>query len=247
MQLLRVRCGIYVRNSVCIWRGRFDCPGKIKILIFFETDVRQASEAGVSILRAVCLSGRRYEAFGSLESFNAFRESSPAAIQRAEPVLKKYDVKMAIENHKDWRIDELIDIMKLFESEWIGVTLDTGNNMSLLEDPMEVVEALAPYTLTTHFKDMSVLEYEEGFLLSEVPLGKGVLDLKKVISTCRMHNQDVTLNLEMITRDPLKVPCKTERYWETFNQVNGWELARTLRLVDSMPVDHKPAGRDWEK
>ena len=38
---------------------------------------------------------------------------------------------------------------------------------------MEVVEALAPRAFTTHFKDMALEEYEQGFLLSEVPLGTG--------------------------------------------------------------------------
>ncbi len=28
-------------------------------------------------------------------------------------------------------------------------------------------------------------------------------------------------SLEMITRDPLEVPCLTEKYWSTFDDVNG--------------------------
>jgi hypothetical protein len=37
--------------------------------------------------------------------------------------------------------------------------------------------------------------------------------------------------LEMITRNPLQVPCLTDRYWTTFPDRNGRFLADTLRLV----------------
>ena len=35
----------------------------------------------------------------------------------------------------------------------------------------------------------------------------------------------------MITRDPLKVPCLTEKYWVTFPDRSGRYLARTLEMV----------------
>jgi L-ribulose-5-phosphate 3-epimerase UlaE len=80
-------------------------------------------------------------------------------------------------------------------------------------------------------KDMGVDEYADGFLLSEVPLGEGILDLGKIYSVCKQHNPGTTFNLEMITRDPLEIPCLTENYWTTFEGVAANELARTLRMV----------------
>jgi hypothetical protein len=78
---------------------------------------------------------------------------------------------------------------------------------------------------------MGLDEYADGFLLSEVPLGKGVSNLSKMVSLCKKHNPSITFNLEMITRDPLEIPCLKEDYWSTFPGLNGKELARTLRLV----------------
>jgi sugar phosphate isomerase/epimerase len=109
--------------------------------------------------------------------------------------------------------------------------LDFGNSISLVEDPMEVIETLVPFIFSTHVKDMGVEEYADGFLLSEVPLGKGILDLPKIIALCKKHNQDVAFNLEMITRDPLDIPCLKNEYWGVFDGVSGRELARTLRMV----------------
>jgi hypothetical protein len=95
---------------------------------------------------------------------------------------------------------------------------------------------------------MGVAPYEDGFLLSEVPLGEGYLDLKRTIELVRRHHPETRFTLEMITRDPLKVPCLTDKYWETFPDRSGRYLARTLRTVRqhqrSQPlpeVDHLPA------
>src|SRR6202007_353381 len=112
-----------------------------------------------------------------------------------------------------------------------GANLDLGNNISLLDDPMEVIERLVPYTFSTHFKDMGVEPYSDGFLLSEVRLGDGFLDLPKIARMIQQAHPTTKFSLEMITRDPLKVPCLTDKYWVTFPERNGRYLARTLKLV----------------
>ena len=82
---------------------------------------------------------------------------------------------------------------------------------------------------------MALEEYRDGFLLSEVPLGTGILDLPRVIATLRAARPDIRFNLEMITRDPLKVPCLTEGYWTTFPELSGKHVARAFSLVRGHP------------
>lgn len=197
----------------------------------FEKEVLAAKEAGVSVLRTVCMNGRRYENFHSNEAILKFKNESVEALQFAEPVVRKHKMRLAIENHKDWRADELAALIKKLNSEWIGVTLDFGNSIALLEDPMEVVKTLAPFVMSTHVKDMGVEEYGDGFLLSEVPLGEGILDLPQIVTLCRQFNPTVNFSLEMITRDPLEIPCLRKEYWPAMEAVKGRELASTLRLV----------------
>jgi len=220
----REKLGLYLEGSVALPKTAADLPK-------FEQDVRAAREAGAQILRTVSLGGRRYETFRALADWEAFRKTGIAALQLAEPVLRKHQVKLGVENHKDWRADELAGILKNLSSEWVGATIDFGNSMALLEDPMEVVKTLAPYVVSTHAKDMAVEEYPNGFLLSEVPLGQGLLDLPAIIAVCKKHNPNVTFNLEMITRDPLEIPCLKEEYWATFPNVSGGDLARMMRVV----------------
>src|SRR5262249_42624857 len=70
-----------------------------------------------------------------------------------------------------------------------------------------------------------------GFLLSEVPLGDGFLELKRIVETLRRARPEVRINLEMITRNPLRVPCLTANYWLTLEKVPGRDLAETLARV----------------
>jgi sugar phosphate isomerase/epimerase len=226
----REKLGLYLEGSIGVPKNAGDVAR-------FEQEVANAKEAGVQILRTVCSSGRRYETYHSADEFQALKKNALVSLQLAEPVLRKHKVKLAVENHKDWRAKELAAMMKQINSEWIGVTLDFGNSIALLENPMEVVQTLVPYVLTTHVKDMGVEEYADGFLLSEVPLGQGFLDLPKMIALCKQHNPNVTFNLEMITRDPLEIPCLKDDYWATFGDVSGDDLARTLRMVRQ----HKPS------
>jgi sugar phosphate isomerase/epimerase len=194
----------------------------------FEHAVKVAREAGASSLRVVCLLGRRYEMFDTLADWKAAVEGFHRQIAMAVPIVEKYRMPLGIENHKDWRVEQQVELLERYGSEYLGVTLDTGNNLAVLDDPIEVVERLAPYTVNTHFKDVALEEYEQGFLLSEVPLGDGVLDLPRMVDILRRARPDVRFSLEMIVRDPLQVPCLTDKYWATFDDVNGLYLARTL-------------------
>jgi 3-oxoisoapionate decarboxylase len=204
----------------------------------FEAEVRTAKRAGADVVRTAMLSGRRYESFASIAAFRRFAETSYHSLSLAAPVVARHDIRLAVENHKDWRADELIAILKRIGNDHVGVCLDTGNSIALLEDPMEVVEALAPWAFTTHFKDMGLEEDRQGFLLAEVPLGAGILELPRVVRALRSARPDIRLNLEMITRDPLKVPCLTEGYWVTFADLPGRHLARMISLVRDHPPSH---------
>jgi len=146
-------------------------------------------------------------------------------------VLKKHGVRLAIENHKDYLASELIEVLRKLSSEWIGACVDTGNSLALLEDSYAAVESLAPFAVTTHIKDMAVQEYADGFLLSEVPVGDGFLDLPRMIAMLRKANPRIALNIEMITRDPLQIPCLTPAYWATFGEMKAAQLAEVLARV----------------
>jgi sugar phosphate isomerase/epimerase len=197
----------------------------------FANELSVARNCGASVVRTVLLGGRRYEVFEKEEEFAEFAKRAQELLRTIEPIAAAQKVVLAVENHKDFRTDELVALLKKFGSDWLGVCLDTGNNLALLDDPLGTVEALSPFTRTVHLKDIGVEESSDGFRMAEVPLGRGFLDLKAMVAVVQKANPRARFLLEMITRDPLSIPCLEEKYWATLARLPGRDLARTLRLV----------------
>jgi len=216
--------GMFVESAGSLPRNKADVDR-------FEADVRAAKDMGVGVIRVVLVAGRRYENYDSLDQFRQQIEQATQSVQLAEPVVARHRVRLAIENHKDHRIGERIDMLKRLGSEYVGLCLDTGNNIALLEDPMEVVEAFAPWAFSVHLKDAAVKESDNGFLLIDLPLGEGFLDLPRMVAAVRKARPEAQFTLELIARDPLEVPCLAEKYWRAMGDVPGRDLARTLRMV----------------
>lgn len=227
LQKVRARAdqlGMYLEGMVSIPRN-----GDMSAL---EKSLADCQAAGVKVARAAMLGGRRYETFKTLADWKAWVDQSHTALRLAMPIIDKYKVVVALENHKDWTLEDFLRLLRTYQSEYLQVCLDFGNNISLLDDPMELIEGLARYAKSTHIKDMGVRPYADGFLLSEVPLGTGILDLPKIVSIIQKRNPNTKFSLEMITRDPLKVPCLTRAYWEVFPDRNGKYLAQTMKMVN---------------
>ena len=197
----------------------------------FDAEIRTAKACGADVVRTVMLGGRRYETFTAAADYPRFAARAEASLRLAEPVVRRHRVKLAVENHKDFRVDELADLMRKVGGEHVGICLDTGNNIALLDDPLATARALASWTMTVHLKDMGGEESRDGFLLAEVPLGQGRLDLPAIVGAVRKVNPAARFNLEMITRDPLSIPCLTDKYWTSLDRVSGRDLARTLTWV----------------
>jgi sugar phosphate isomerase/epimerase len=221
---LLAREKMYLEGSVALPRDKDDVDR-------FAAQVRTARQCGATVLRTTLQNGRRYEVFDTAKAFRNFLEQARRSLALARPVVERHEVRLAVENHKDCRTGELVKLITRIDSPQVGVCVDFGNNVALLEDPLETAEALAPYAFSSHVKDMGVEEYADGFLLSEVPLGTGFLDLGKMIAALRKARPEIRLNLEMITRDPLKVPCLTRKYWATLGALSGRELAEALARV----------------
>jgi len=177
-------------------------------------------------------SGRRYEQFKSAAEFHPFFAKCKEAVRRSVPVLEKHNMRLAIENHKGWRSAELVEWIKETGSDKVGACYDMCNNVSLVETPQQTLEALAPYAFQVSFKDIAADFYDEGILLSEVPFGEGYQDLPAVVAQVQKTNPNIIFLLEMITRDPLKVPIFTEQYWKVWDDKSPVPPQDLAMLVD---------------
>jgi sugar phosphate isomerase/epimerase len=216
----------------------------------FEKQLSAAKAAGARCIRLACLSGRRYENFHSLAEWHEFVARANDGIRRMVALAERAHLPVALENHKDWTGEEMAALMKEYSSQYLGVCLDFGNNLALLDDPYEVVEALAPYAISTHMKDSRVSlgamggsnGEAKGLLLADVVLGDGVLDIARILELLRKGGRNPKLSLEMITRNALQIPVFSPAYWTTFPERQGLRLALVVELGARRPVP--PASLD---
>jgi sugar phosphate isomerase/epimerase len=158
-----------------------------------------ARAVGAGVMRIVGGSRRTRPA-----SFARHKRRLVAMLRRLLPAAQDHGVVLALENHLDLTADELVDVVRTLDSPWLGVCLDTGNNLRLFEDPLAVAEKLAPLARATHIKDIGVRRGDPrqfGFWPS-VPLGRGLVDLGRVAELLRRARYEGLLAIELDYLDP---------------------------------------------
>jgi sugar phosphate isomerase/epimerase len=204
----------------------------------YEEMAGVAIALGVDRIRVALLYGRRYETFKTRDDWTTWAAKWRTTLVGMRKTFDAHPIRVGIENHKDWHASELAELLHLIDSPRVGACVDFGNNISLLESPIDTIRTLAPFAVTTHLKDMAVKPTADGFGLSEVPLGDGFLPLAEIIGVLRAARPDAPLCLEMITRDPLPVPYKTDRYWVAIDRPAPDALAR---------FEHDVLGNAWTR
>ena len=199
----------------------------------FEQALRNYKALGADCVRVVCFVGRRYETFNSLQDYKDWQVTAIKELDACLPIAERVGMPLAMENHKDRAVDEEVEILRKYSSEHLGATVDFGNNIAMCDDPVDVVTKLAPYARATHMKNMAVQNYADGFLLSEVLFEDGFMDIPAMWAVLKKANPAIKPVHELITRDPLKVPVLTDKYWLTWPDRGGKFLADTIRLVNA--------------
>src|SRR3569623_2038665 len=197
----------------------------------FEKGLAMYKELGAPVVRTVCFVGRRYENFSTMEQYQAWRSNALAVLDVCVPIADRVGIPLAMENHKDRVVDEEVEVLKKYSSPNFGALVDFGNNIAMCDDPMDVIVKLAPYVKSCHMKNMAVAPYPDGFLLSEVLFEDGFMDIPKMWAILKKSIPRLQPMHELITRDPLKVPVLTDKYWATWPERKDKYLPRTMKLV----------------
>ncbi|MGL5123604.1 MAG: sugar phosphate isomerase/epimerase family protein [Fusobacteriaceae bacterium] len=116
------------------------------------------------------------------------------------PFLKKYRIKLALENHEYETSEELIKVIKKINSPWIGLNFDFGNSMMAWEEPLNAAKNMLPYSFTTHFKDHIIIEDKNdkyNFVVCGVPLGEGNIDLDSLYKLMLETSSLTKVNIEI--------------------------------------------------
>jgi len=118
----------------------------------------------------------------------------------AVKIAKKYDIKLATENHIDFTADEMLMLLTNVNSPYLGINFDTGNFLRLLDDPIKGMQKLAKHVLATHIKDLKPqkgVSPHEWYFFSCTPVGEGLVDNQALVNLLKQVDYQGVLAVEI--------------------------------------------------
>ena len=109
---------------------------------------------------------------------------------------------------------ELVDLIKAAGPEWVGANIDSGNAAWTLEDPMDVLENLGPYTICSSLRDEQIWDTPEGAAVQWTAAGEGVIDWKKYAARWAELCPQTPIMIETISGSQRVFPYKQPEFWQ---------------------------------
>ena len=159
-----------------------------------------AAVAALGCSHARVYVGDRHDRFRRDTSWPDQIAATTDVLQRLAPLLRDWGVKLAIETHADLTVDELLALLDRLDPCVTGVTLDTGNLLMRLDDPVRAAEKLAPRVLCTHVKDCVLAATPRGLCWQARPVGSGVLPMPDILAPLVHANPALNLSIELHPR-----------------------------------------------
>jgi sugar phosphate isomerase/epimerase len=194
---VRARLDEYGLERVWAWGHRDGLEGGSSEAAYADMirNLECARTLGANVMRVVGSSRKfRHEPHGP--QIERLARMLKAAVEPASGA----GIRLAIENHIDFTADEIVRLLDVVDSPWLGVTFDTGNFVRLLDDPVKAMQRLASRVYATHIKDLQVrgdAPVDEWFFFSSVPVGEGFIDNRKLIELLRAEGYRGLLAVEI--------------------------------------------------
>ncbi len=158
-------------------------------------------------------------------------------------------VKVAIENHAgDMTATELVSLIEAAGKDWVGANMDNGNAVWTLEDPLDSLEKLGPYALTTSLRDSAIWETPKGASVQWTAFGEGgCVDWKAYFARFAQLCPGVAVNVETIGGFAVEFPYLDGTFLDAFPKKPAAELAKFLALAKRGKPVPKEAISDRER
>ena len=182
--------------------------------------------------------GNRHE----VKDFKKIKHKFILDIKRILKIIKKTDLKIAIENHQDLTSNEIIKIVKNTSVEKVGVNWDIGNSLATIETPEDFFENTKKYILNVHSKDYKVIKSNVGFFLKRCVIGEGIVDFKKYVNYFKKNNINLSVELGAHYSRHCKVYNPAFIY---AHKIDMEHLNYFNRYLNQVAVDENPF-TDWE-
>jgi sugar phosphate isomerase/epimerase len=149
-------------------------------------------------------------------------------LSRLAPQLRDLHMRVALETHQDLTVCELESMLDRLGPEVAGVTLDTGNLVMRMDDPVAAAERLAPWVRATHVKDAVLAFTPRGLCWQARPIGSGMLPMPDVLAPIVAANPDLALSIELHPRT-YDLPIYDPTWLAFFPDLRPDALATTVR------------------
>jgi sugar phosphate isomerase/epimerase len=204
--------------------------------------LRVATKIGAPVVRCVLSSILCGDRRGFEGGWRAHLDATERELEQIVPEAERLRVAVAIENHQDADSEDLLRLCRRFESRYLGVTLDTGNPLAVMEEPLEFARRIAPYLRHAHLKDYRVYPAPNGFRLARCAMGAGVIDFPALFELFDAQEWPVTRNIEMGALRARQIPMLESSWWDEFSPRAAQHTLGALSLVMNRM---EPAGSDW--
>ena len=211
--------------------------------------LRASARLGAKVARAIMstiLCGDRRPLAGGWE---ARLEAVAARLREVLPLAQDLGLSLALENHQDATTDDFIRLYEMSGmSPAFGVTLDTGNPLSVGEEPVEAARRLAPLIRHVHLKDYTIHFAPEGYRLVRCAAGKGVIDFPTILDIVSRNGHHVTPGIEIAAQPTRTVPLIEPGWWACYPRRDAHELTAALKVLwaRGRPAD-EPYSSAWER
>jgi sugar phosphate isomerase/epimerase len=159
-------------------------------------------------------------------------QSTLKALRGSRGRIQDLGLKIAIENHGDLTARELRALVEEAGPDLVGVNYDSGNPMWVMEDPAQTLELLAPFVVTSHFRDSALFEHPRGAAFQWVAMGDGAVNIGRVVDLYKQLCPGKSVLLEIITgRPPQMLPYLEDEWWKGFRNTPAADFARFVGLV----------------
>lgn len=209
--------------------------------------IRMAVALGSPVFRVILGTGADRQTAGGIEARIADTVNVCKACRRQA---LDAGVKIAVENHAgDMQAWELVTLVEAAGKDYVGVNIDSGNAAWTLEDPLESLEILGPYTLTSSLRDSAIWEYADGAKVQWTAMGEGNVDWKAYFDRFAMLCPGVPVHIETISGFPRELPYLKADFWKTFPKARAKDLAKFITLAKrGKPIPpHKSADAQTEQ
>ena len=210
--------------------------------------IRVAKAVGSSVAR--CYLGSMRDRLGE----GGIQKHIKSTIQVCKNVRKNAldaGVKIAIENHAgDMHSRELANLIERAGPEYVGATLDSGNATWTLEDPLDTLENLAPYAVSSGIRDSMIWEIEHGAAVQWTAMGEGCVDMAAFAEKWKKLCPKVPIQLEIISGFSKPFPYFENDFWKPYESIRADEFANFVGLAKKGTVLESfkvPKGEDRKK